>query len=163
MGGVVRLRSRHGFSLLEVLVAVAILAGLGMSVFDLISAGFLGSVRAEKNQAAPRVLSRVMDTLVARGHAALAPLVGSSQEFSWSEGGDLLIGSVAPGGAAPGTSRITGSYRLDPVGTGLLRITVTVRWLDPLTGQPTDAGSLLAFRYLADPALGMTSGTGAGP
>jgi type II secretory pathway pseudopilin PulG len=157
---VVRLRSRAGTSLIEVLVAVAVLAGLGMSVFDLISAGFSGSVRAEKNQAAPRVLARVIDNLVARGYAGMSPAVGSSRDFSWSEGGDLVMEGAAAA-AAPGS--ISGSYRVDPAGPGLLRVAVTLRWTDPRSGQPQEAGSLAAFRYLADPALGMTAKAATAP
>lgn len=63
---------RRGATLAEVMVAVALLAGIGVAMMSLISTGAQIGARAGEMQMACMVGERVMDRLVAIGHRGLA-------------------------------------------------------------------------------------------
>ena len=64
-------RARRGFSLIEIMLAVAILAGLGVGLMSMLSGNSQVGARATEMQMATIMGARVMDRMVALGYSRL--------------------------------------------------------------------------------------------
>lgn len=169
----------RGCSLVEVVVAVALVAGLGVSVMTLLSMGAQVGARASELQMATMVGTRVMDRMTAMGFDRLdrrrtsAPMgVLDLATLGPSRHGDGWRPSRDPNrdDRPEPESReslvlvvdgftYSASYELALSRPGLLRVAVSINW-ERIGLTAAGPGTLDLVRYVADPMVGVT-GAGA--
>ena len=165
---------RSGFSLVEILIAAVVLAGLGGVLMGLISSNSQVSARAGELQMASLVGARVMDRLLALEYGGLKARLKA-------KGADevLDLSTLPPGDSSPGDdgrtdpAALTGpaavaanallidgftftarSHLVEPK-PGLLAVQLTIAWQRFGTSTPKDPGQLSLTRLLSDPMSAM--------
>jgi type II secretory pathway pseudopilin PulG len=119
-------------SLLEVLLAAALLAIVGVASFQLVSQAGRGAALASEHQMAVGLAARVVDRLLLTHYPDLEPLAGKSADLDVStfDGGPA---STSKALALDGVA-YRARWRLDAVSQGLLKLTVTIAWVRQSAG-----------------------------
>jgi prepilin-type N-terminal cleavage/methylation domain-containing protein len=139
---------RRGFTLTEVVLAVALLAVIAFAVLTASSSGVRTAARAGEMQLATVLAQRFVDRVQTAGYPALAARAGQESAVDLSflgEPGDSP--SAVPGGLAIDGTTFTARFGVASVRPGLIKIQVGLSWQRP-TGPP---GEIKVFRYIADP------------
>jgi prepilin-type N-terminal cleavage/methylation domain-containing protein len=171
---------RNGFSLAEVVIAVALVAMLGLALMTLVSSGAQVGARAGEMQMATMVGARVIDRMVAVGHAMLErkarrngpdgvldltsldqqrpefrrrrdPNAGDVLEAETRESRTLTIDGY----------EYSGRYMLVEAAPGLMRVSVMISWERYGLNGPRHPGTLEVVRYVADPLAGLNQSVAA--
>jgi prepilin-type N-terminal cleavage/methylation domain-containing protein len=130
---------RKALTLIEVLIALAVLACLAGSLIDALSTGHGNSTHAQEFQMGVLVSARTMDQIVARGYSELA-----------SAGAGMLTSTVDSDGV-----RFVAVTRVKPTTRGLLRLEMMLTWESPGATRQVERGPIVLVRYVADPLVGM--------
>lgn len=161
--------NRRAFSLVEVLIAAVVMAGLGGALMTVISGNSQVSARAGEMQMASLVGSRVMDRLLALEYKGLRDrlkLKGPEEAIDLAA---MPVGDVAPGpdgaseAAAPTDNQLvvdgfafTAKSRLSEPKPGLLAVSLKVSWQRfGTTTTPKEPGQLSLVRLVGDPLSAM--------
>lgn len=134
--------NRKGFSLVEILIAAVVMAGLGACLMGVIQGNSLVSARAGEMQMASMVGARAMDGLLAQEYAGLKARLAARPE----ETEQFLIDGFA----------FTAKSRLSAPKPGLLAIQLAVTWQRYGATGPKDPGQLNLVRLLCDPLAAMS-------
>ena len=127
---------RKGCTLVEVLVAAAILAVLSGCWCALVTRGAAVNARAVEEQRAGRAARRIMHALLSTGFARLAATAGEPTALD----PDALLVDGAD---------LAGSYQVKPVESSLVAVIVTVRLENP--GR--EPRSVVLRRLVMDPLV----------
>ena len=146
--------SRIGFSLVEIAVAVAILAALGIALFDVLGSGARYTAHASEDQLATVAAGRLMDRLVTAGFATLAAQAGAERPTALVDPGAAATPATTSARADDGLV-FTGLYSIDLAQEGLLKLAVTVHWERPGNAGGPAGGRATLVRYVADPGAGL--------
>lgn len=147
---------RRAFSLVEVVLAVAIAGVLIVALLGLVRGGARTAAKAGEAQIAALVAGRVVDRLLTNDYRVLRGLVDRPEELELARL-DLPPDAEPPADPAERKRLVvdgvafTARYGVEEDAPGLLKITVTVGWQHP-AGTP---GSLTAARLVANPAVGL--------
>lgn len=153
---------RAGLSLLELVLAVALLALLTLSLLQLLSTGTRSAARGTEMQLATELAARLVDRLSADGFSGLLPVVGREVDVD-------LTGVLADPRTGSGQHSVvvdnleyTARCRVAELRPGLLSLRVRVSWqrVDPGRSAP---GALEVVRYLADPEVALAPTGGEAP
>lgn len=139
--------ARRGFSLLEVLLATAILMGSAVVLFQLAALGRAHIESAEDLATAQRICESRLNEMLA-GVTPIAPV----EEESAAEDSDYLISvEVNPLEQMPGVSEVRVTVRREAAGPRRAKSYTLVRWIalppaatsgsDSTSGEPTSASS----------------------
>lgn len=139
---------RGGFSLVEIALAVALFGGCAVALLGMMTQGAAGAARASEAQLATLIGARVMDRLLAAGHAGLsaAAVKEGPLELPALDGSGSAEALVADG------VEYRASYRLVSPREDLVKVAITLRWQRAGTLGAKDAGTLALMRYVANPA-----------
>lgn len=134
--------NRKGFSLVEILIAAVVMAGLGACLMGVIQGNSQVSARAGEMQMASMVGARAMDGLLAQEYAGLeARLTARPAETE-----QFAIDGFT----------FTATSRLSRPKPGLLAIQLAVTWQRFGTPGPKDPGQLHLVRLICDPLAAMS-------
>jgi len=145
--------ARRAMSLVEVMVGVGIVAGLGMGIFMLLNGSRGNAARATDAMAAATIASRMVDRLQALGYPVLFKRVGPVHDA------DLQF--VKDPAAKPGAvampldwSGVTWSAteQISEQAPGLLRLEIVLAWKRDNVRSARGRSMISAVKYLADPA-----------
>ena len=127
-----------GFSLVEVLVGVALFAMLGAGTIGVVTSGAKTAARAGEGELAALAGMRAMDDLVAEGYDRLLARAGTDRA--------LALPPLDAGLACAARCRCV------PVDRGLVRLTLSLAWRRADSDAP---GSLTLTRCVADAWAGL--------
>lgn len=138
---------RAGFSLMEIVLAVALFGGCAVALLTSLTHGAAGAARSSETQMASIVAARVMDRMLSAGYAGLVALPAA----------DGVFGLPDPDSDA-GVERLTADgveyqarYMLSMVRDGLMRVVLVLTWERAGTIGAAEPGQLVVLRYVADP------------
>ena len=144
----------RGFSLVEVLVAVAVTALMGMPFLELIGNGAESTARAGESEVAALIAARMMDRFAGAGFDALAPKRGPERDLNMRQTGEPTATTAARSVADVDGVLYSGRWRIEPVNDALLRVTVRILWRKSGRAGAAQPGMLEVMRYVADPLAG---------
>lgn len=123
---------RHAISLIEVVLAAALLAIVGVASFHLVSQAGREAAHASEHEMAVGLAARVVDRLLLTHYPDLEPLAGKSAELDLStfDGGPA---STSKALALDGVA-YRARWRIDAVSAGLLKLTVRIMWVRQSAG-----------------------------
>lgn len=159
----VKRHERRAVSLLEVLLAVALFAVLGLAVHQLMSTAAEGAARGSELQLATVMGNRVIDRLISGGFANLLAIARRGGEGA---AGDLDLSAIGepgdeqaprPGELVADGFAYSAGFKLEEAGTGLVRLRVSLKWQRVGSPQAREPGSLALVRYVGDPLLSQQS------
>lgn len=120
---------RAGFALVEILVAVAILAAVGLPLLVMIQTGNRESVASENVMFAEVLAAGVLERHLGEGYRALAARAPFSEEFEGPPpGSDVAARFPSFRARFAGDLAFRGTLRVTRVAEGLLGLEVVVRW-----------------------------------
>lgn len=145
-----------GFSLAEVLLAVALFAVVGVCVLTLLSGGARGTARASEMQVACVIGSRVMDRLIGAGYRGVRAQVNTDGviDLAGLRQPDDPVPSPSSGIIVDGFTYFAAA-QIEEVAPGLLKIRLTLLWQRYGSPAPREPGTLSVVRYVANSALGV--------
>lgn len=146
------MNDRRGFTVIEVLVAIALFSLATLFVMPVFRTGLRGTARASEFQLAACVAATSVDRVIFLGHARLAELAVRGPADL-----DLEIASLTP--AAAEDARVAdidgitfrGRVRIELVEPGLLRLLFRVEWNRGGCARWKAEDSLAIVRYTSDP------------
>lgn len=118
-----------GLALVEILVAVAVLAAVGLPLLVMIQTGNRESVASENVMFAEVLAASVLERRLEDGYRDLAARAPFSEEFTGPPpGSDVAARFPAFQARFAGSLAFRGTFRVTRVADGLLGLEVVVRW-----------------------------------
>lgn len=134
--------TRRGFSLVEVLIAAVVMAGLGACLIGVIQGNSQVSARAGEMQMASMIGGRAMDRLLALEYQGLKARLAQTPEATEQ----LAIDGFT----------FTATSKLTAPKPGLVAIRLAVSWQRFGATGPRDPGQLTLVRLICDPLAAMS-------
>jgi prepilin-type N-terminal cleavage/methylation domain-containing protein len=157
---------RRAVTLVEVLIASAIIAVLGICLLNLMRGAERSTARAGELQLASIMACRIMDRLLGSGFESL------DAEGYKGTSGDLNLASLGSQSEAAsptdGTTNaqmglledgfaFNGKYSLEPIQPGMVKLSVTLTWRRYGLNVPQDGANMTIVRYVTDPKAFVTT------
>lgn len=144
---------RGGFSLVEIVIAVALFGGSAVALLSTLTQGAAGAARASEAQLATLLAARVMDRMLGAGYTALA---GASVR----EGNIELPALDGTGSAeqlvADGIE-YRATYAIENPREDLVKLGITLTWKRAGSIGAQSPGTMKLMRYVANPAKAIDS------
>ena len=146
-------RSRSAFSLVEVVLAVALFGLCSVALITALTHGAAGAARASEVQLASGIAARLMDRMVAPGYAGLVAFPRASGPL------ELPTLDGAAGSEALDADGIAyhAAYQLSLVRDGLVRVVLELTWDRAGTIGAREPGRFTVMRYVADPTRALAA------
>lgn len=146
----VRVVKRAGFSLMEVLVAVLVLAVAGLTGLGVVNNAAQSGSDGSAAELASVLGAQVMDRMLGGGYRLLAAKLKDQASGELDLSG--IDGIPQPEGKVQDDRLVlSGTYQLALAAPGLLRVEIALAWV---RGGRDEPGKLTLVRYLGDPLCG---------
>jgi type II secretory pathway pseudopilin PulG len=139
---------RNGFSMVEIVLAVALFGGSAVALLSTLTQGAAGAARASEAQLATVLAARVMDRMLGAGYAGLngASVREGNVELPALDGSGAAEQLVADG------IEYRATYAIENPRDDLVKLAITLTWKRAGSIGAKEPGTMKLMRYVANPA-----------